>query len=74
MRSYIDVDNDSGVAAYELGDTYIIVKFKDGCSYEYTYSRAGASHVENMKKLASSGDGLNAYINKNVRKAYSRKF
>lgn len=74
MIPYKDIDHDSGVATYEPGNTYLIAKFKDGWSYEYTYSNAGASHVENMKRLAISGDGLNAYINKNLRKAYSRKF
>jgi len=30
-------------------------------------------HIERMKGLAARGDGLNAYINEHVRKAYARK-
>lgn len=74
MIPYNDIDHDSGIAAYECGDNYITVQFKDGWSYEYTYQSAGMQQVEQMKLLASRNDGLNAYINKHVRKKYSRKF
>lgn len=74
MIPYSDINGDSGVASYQIGDLYIIVQFRDGWSYEYTYLSAGATHIENMKRLASSGDGLNSYINNCARKAYSRKF
>lgn len=73
MISYKDIDHDSNVSAYEYGDDYIIVQFKDGGTYEYNYQSAGMHNVEMMKRLADSGDGLNAYINKHVRKNYSRK-
>ena len=45
----------------------------DGAVYLYTYSSAGTHHIERMKALAMRGDGLNAYINEHVRKAYARK-
>ena len=63
MQPYTDPDHDSGISAYEIGDDYIKVKFKDGMIYLYTYSSAGSGNVEQMKRLASQGDGLNAYIN-----------
>ncbi len=71
MEIYTDIDRDSGVHGYEINDTSITVYFK-GNSKPYTYShlKAGQYHVENMKRLARSGDGLNEYINDHVKKAY----
>ncbi len=71
MEIYLDINNDSGVRGYELGDTYIIVWF-NGTSkpYKYSYGKAGENHVERMKALAKSGDGLNSYIKINVDKLY----
>jgi hypothetical protein len=70
---YKDIDGDSGVYAYEIGPDYISVQFKDGGIYTYTYQSAGITNVEHMKQLARSGDGLNAFINKTVRKQYASK-
>lgn len=70
MERYMDIDNDSGVAAYEIGADFIRVQFKDGSIYRYTYASAGQQNIEQMKALARAGDGLNAYINRNVRKLY----
>ena len=67
MIPYRDIDNDSGVVAYEYGDNYIVVKFYDGTRYEYTYISAGVHNIEQMKLLANRGDGLNAYIQDHVR-------
>lgn len=63
----------SGVYAYEIGQNNIIVQFATGAMYEYNYSRTGSYHIENMKKLAIAGSGLNSYINTNVKYSYSRK-
>jgi hypothetical protein len=73
MQPYADIDNDSGVVGYEIGDTFITVWF-DGTarSYTYSYFRAGQAHVERMKQLARTGDGLNAYINEYVKYKYDR--
>lgn len=72
MERYMDINGDSGIYGYEIGTDYIKVQFKDGSIYVYTYSSAGQSHVEMMKILAKSGDGLNSYINKHARKLYAR--
>ncbi|MFZ7119380.1 MAG: hypothetical protein ACOWWH_00325 [Eubacteriaceae bacterium] len=72
MQNYKDIDGDSGVRAYKYGDDYIVVQFKSGSPYRYTYRSAGSQNVEHMKKLADAGDGLNAFINKNVRNDYER--
>lgn len=72
LENYLDLDNDSNVTHFEIGDTYIRVKF-NGATKIYTYSyfgKAGKYHVENMKHLARSGDGLNSYINLNVKFKY----
>ena len=73
MERYKNIDGDSGVAAYEIGADFIRVQFRDGSVYLYTYASAGPHNIEHMKKLAAAGDGLNAFINTNVRKSYARK-
>ncbi len=73
MTKYLDVDNDSGIEAYEIGSNQISVKFKDTAKiYVYSYTNAGKENVEHMKKLAQSGDGLNSFINLNVKYKYVR--
>ena len=56
---------------FEIEDTSITVYFK-GTSrpYIYSYRKAGIQHVEEMKRLALAGDGLNEYINDYVKKSY----
>lgn len=73
MVKYNDINGDSGVSNYEIAGDRIIVEFKSGSQYLYTYLSAGDIHIENMKKLALNGDGLNSYINKNVRTKYHSK-
>jgi len=73
MERYANRGGESGIEGYEIGNDFIKVKFSDGSTYLYTYASAGAQNVEQMKKLAQDGEGLNAFINKNVRKAYARK-
>jgi len=74
MEKYLDINNDSGISAYEINDNFIHVKFRDGCIYEYTSSSVGRSNLDTMKRLAQSGDGLNSFIMKRVKKEYSRKW
>ncbi len=72
MEPYKDIDGDSGVAAYEIGDTFIKVRFKSNSKvYVYTYQRPGQQHVETMKQLAVRGDGLQAYINTHRNAGYT---
>lgn len=73
MEKYKNLGGDSGIAGYEIGSDFIKVKFKGGSKvYVYDYSSAGRDNIENMKILAKKGSGLNAFINKNVKKLYSR--
>ncbi|WP_081774989.1 hypothetical protein [Methylobacillus glycogenes] len=72
MEAYRDVNGDSGISAYQIGDEGILVRFTSGATYIYTYGSAGSAHIERMKILARAGNGLNAYIIKN-RVPYSKK-
>lgn len=73
MERYQNLGGDSGVAGYELRADQIRVQFKDGAIYLYTYGSAGANYVEQMKRLAIAGHGLNSFISTTVRKLYARK-
>ena len=65
MKTYRDINGDSGIAAYEYSEISIRIQFKTGKIYEYPASNIGNAHLSTMKRLADSGDGLNAYINTN---------
>lgn len=68
-----DWDQDSGIRAYALGSSYMDVAFKDGAIYRYTSVSAGQANIDRMIVLARSGDGLNKFINRAVRKRYSER-
>ena len=68
---YRNLGGDSSVEAYEIGPDFIWIYFPDS-KYQYTNARTGRQHVEEMKRLAKSGRGLNTYIRKNVYSAYAR--
>lgn len=71
MQKYANIDGDSGVDSFEIYESSIVVKFKGTAkTYTYSYQSAGQKHVETMKGLALSGDGLNAYINNHVKFKY----
>ncbi|WP_407501682.1 hypothetical protein [Acinetobacter baumannii] len=71
MERYLDLDGDSGIHAYEIGDTYIRVQFDRTFKiYTYSYRSAGTARVEDMKQLARNGDGLNSYIMRYAKTLY----
>lgn len=73
MERYRNSGGDSGVSAYEIGTDYILVRFSGTArTYRYSYRKAGQNHVENMKRLAKNGSGLNAYINNHVKFLYDK--
>lgn len=73
MVRYLNIGGNSNVEAYEIGVTYIRVKFfKTAKIYTYSYESAGIENVEYMKQLAIRGNGLNSFIMKNVRTQYER--
>lgn len=73
MIRYKNLNGDSGIYSYEIGNDFVKVRFEDDMVYTYTYSSAGTQRIENMKRLAVQGHGLNSYINTNVRKLFASK-
>ena len=65
MKPYKDYNNNSNIEAYEYGDKWITVRFKDNSEYEYIGEGISFYTLNQMKALADAGDGLNAFINKN---------
>lgn len=55
----------AAILGYEIGGDYIIVVFKDGKSYKYSYSSCGRYHVERMIVLAENDKDLTKYIGSN---------
>lgn len=72
MIRYKNLKGNSGIIAYEYGYDYIKVQFSDYSIYRYTYLSAGRYNVEEMKKCADNGYGLNGYINHNCKYGYER--
>jgi hypothetical protein len=73
VQRYRNAHGSSGVTAYETGPDFIRVTFKHGGTYEYDYASAGQVHVERMKLLAASGQGLATFITKSVKANYARR-
>ena len=73
MQPYHDAGGDSGVVAYEGGRDFIRVQFKSGAVYLYTNESAGDFTVARMKSLAAAGDGLSAFIARQVKDGFERK-
>jgi hypothetical protein len=49
------------------------VEFADTESvYRYSYESAGRENVEEMKRLAVQGHGLNSFINRRVKYLYEK--
>lgn len=71
MERYSNRSGSSEVSAYEIGNDFLEVKFSETFrTYTYSYRRGGNAHVENMKRLAINGSGLNSYINRHVKNLY----
>jgi hypothetical protein len=72
MDKYKNLGLNSNVLYYQIGEDYIVIKFRDTArTYTYSYRKAGRANVEEMKRLALLGIGLNAYINQHVRNLYN---
>lgn len=72
MQIYKNLGGNSGVRAFAIGGDYIDVQFDGGKVYRYSYRSAGIEKVEEMKKRAIEGCGLNSYIMHNARMDYER--
>lgn len=73
MTRYGNRGGDSGILGFEIRVDGILVEFSDKSKYLYTNASAGLSNIETMKKLAVKGEGLNGFINQNVKLKYQSK-
>ncbi|CAH2797256.1 MAG: hypothetical protein CPDRYMAC_4620 [uncultured Paraburkholderia sp.] len=62
MERYRNLNGHSGVAAYEIGDDFMRVRFNSGTVYLYTMESVGAQHLTALKQRTWRGQGLSAYI------------
>ena len=72
MQPYKNLGGNSNIHAFSIGEDYIDVQFNGGAVYRYSYKSAGSVKVEEMKRLATNGVGLNSYIMRNARKDYEK--
>lgn len=73
MERYANRGGKSAVHAFEIGAQSVKVRFDDGRTYLYTVDSAGTANIEEMKRLARAGQGLNGFISRVVRKMYASK-
>ena len=73
MQRYDDPDENSFVIGYEIFREAIRVHFRDGSVYLYNYFTPGSEKVEQLKRLAVIGGGLDAYIREHIRHRYATK-
>ena len=72
MEQYLNLNGNSNVKEYSIGQVYIDVVFGKGVRYRYSYRSAGIDKVEQMKILAKNGVGLNSYIMRYARMDYEK--
>ncbi len=73
MKCYENRSRKSPIVAYEFGEDSITIKFIDGSVYLYTYDSAGNANVEQMKKYAGIGHGLNGFLIRFLKKGAGEK-
>jgi hypothetical protein len=73
LQKYKNLGRNSNISYYEKGINFIRVMFSDNSVYLYTNESAGSNNISQMILLADFGSGLNAFINKYVKKKYFRK-
>lgn len=73
MKTYLNINGNSGILAYDISGDDITLQFEDHSVYLYTYAKPGKKHVEEMKKLAKAGKGLCTYVNQYVKEKYAKK-
>ena len=75
MTNYLNLHGDSNVKCYEIHDNYIDIVFHNtSLIYRYSNRIPGSFALNELKRLALQGHGLNEYINRYVKKNYERKF
>ena len=72
MERYKNLNGNSGVSNFALGDEWIEVEFLRKGIYRYTYKSAGRAQIEKMKQLARKGQGLSTYISQHTHNMYEK--
>ena len=74
MQQYKNLGGDSNIRAFVISEDYIDVQFNGSAIiYRYSYKSAGIDKVEEKKRLAIQGYGLNSYIMRYARMDYEKK-
>lgn len=73
MTAYQNRGRDSGVTEFEATESSITVCFSNGSCYLYDATAPGLQEVQEMIRLANSGEGLNTYINKHIRSNFASR-
>ena len=74
MHKYKNLSGKSKVAAYQINNDSIIIRYVDKTVHLFTEESAGARNIAQMKKLAIEGRGLYDFINNRVLYRYARKY
>jgi len=73
MIRYKNLGRDSGIIGYDYSSDSVTVFFNTGAVYLYSIYSAGRANISHMISLAIAGHGLNAFINREVKKKYARR-
>lgn len=74
MISYKNFNGNSNVKCYNISENYIDIEFYNTPSvYRYSNVVPGIQVLNELKRLANQGYGLNSYINRCVKKNYERR-
>jgi hypothetical protein len=73
MTKYKNLGGGSNVVRFLAEENSITIEFSDGSVLRYDDKIPGRAYVNQMKLLATSGQGLFAYIQKYVKKNFAEK-
>lgn len=62
MTPYENLDNQSGIIAYEISHAAITIRYRDDWCYLYSEASVGKDKLAELIKLAESGKGLSRYV------------
>ena len=74
MERYKNLSGKSKITSYSIDENSITILFDNESFYLYSIMKVGLANMNQMKKLALQGLGLNSFINKNVSKLYDKKW
>lgn len=73
MEPYRNRSGRSGVDRFDIRPDGIVICFKDGGCYLYSFTKCGQSVVQQLIRLARKGCGLATYINRHIREVCPEK-